>query len=58
MKEVNRVRIKGDRVTLTVVDRDSWGTIRSRRQMTFRRRAFERALRDAEVTVPWTEVPR
>jgi hypothetical protein len=58
MKEVKEVQIKGDRVTLTVEDRDRWNRLRRRQQLTFRRRQFELALRKAEVTIPWTEASR
>lgn len=58
MKEIKSIEIKGDKVTLVVQDRDSWGTVRDRRQMTFRRRHFEKALMDADITVPWKAVNR
>ena len=58
MKEIRSVTVdeKRDRVTIVVVDRDSWGSIRSRKQMTFRKRGFESALRVAEMTIPWQDV--
>ena len=60
MKEIHSVTVdeKRDRVTLVVIERDSWGTIRDRKQMTFRKRQFESSLRIAEMTVPWQDVAR
>lgn len=60
MKEIHSVTVdeNRDRVTLVVVERDSWGAIRGRKQMTFRKRQFESALRTAEMTVPWQDVTR
>ena len=57
MKEIHSIEIRGDRVRVKVHDRDAtWGWIRNRQQMTFRRRQFEQALRDAEIVVPWDQV--
>lgn len=54
--EVKSVQLNGDKVTFKFEDRASWGFVRERRQMTFRRRQFELALQQAEITVPWTDV--
>lgn len=56
MKEIDKINIRADKVTIVVVERDMWGGVRKRQQMTFRRRQFESALRTAEITVPWQEV--
>lgn len=60
MKEIHNVTVdaKRDRVTLFIVERDSWGAIRDRKQMTFRKRQVEAALCAAEMTVPWQDVAR
>lgn len=58
MKEVKSIEVRRDRVKIEVVERDRWGAIRHRQQLTFHRRGFENALRAAEMTVPWEEVRR
>jgi hypothetical protein len=45
-----------DTVRLVIVERSRWGHVTKRTQHTFRRRAFERALREAGITVPWHRV--
>lgn len=43
-------------VTLRIKERwGSYGPIRNQWQVTFTRREFERALRDAEITIPWQD---
>lgn len=39
------------RVTLTTERRNSWGTVVERRQVTFSAREFERAIKEANLTV-------
>jgi hypothetical protein len=56
VKEITSVTITHDKVTLVVVDRPYWGPARNRRQMTFRRPDFEKAMNAAQVTVPWQRV--
>lgn len=54
-KEIDKVLVTDTKVTLKIVFRDAWG-IYKRQQMTFSRRQFEVAMRDAQVTVPWNRV--
>lgn len=45
-------------VRLKITRRDYWGRIASTRQVTFSQAAFERALREADLIIPWKDVPR
>jgi len=57
----NKVKVtltETDRVRLEIEFRDSWGQVQKRQQVSFSRRVFERALRDADITVPWSAVNR
>lgn len=57
MKFVRKITLNpSGTVTLFVVERwGRYGPIRDSRRLTFERRDFERALRQAEVTVPWDQ---
>lgn len=54
--EITDVEVTNSKVTLKLARRDSWGTVRERKQMTFRRHQFERALDKAYMPVPWKGV--
>lgn len=56
MKQIHKVVVKPGKVTLTIVERDYWGAIKKRQQMTFTKRHFDKALSDAEITVPWKDL--
>ena len=58
MKKIKSIEIKKDKVKIVVEDRDLYGTVRRRQQMTFGRRHFETALQNADITVPWKAVNR
>ena len=58
MKRLEKVDVRGDKVTLVFEDRDKWGRLRRRQQITINRRNLEFALRKAEMTVPWQEVSK
>lgn len=52
------VHVNGiDTVTLKMVRRSDWGPTETF-QFTLPRRTFERALKDAQITVPWQEAVR
>lgn len=56
MKHIKDVTINENKVTLRFQDRDRYGYITARQQITLSKREFEKALRDAGVTVPWHQV--
>lgn len=55
---IQDITIKDGKVKMRFVKRNSWGTIESRQQITIPKWEFERAMREAEVTVPWKDVAR
>ena len=55
-KEIDKVEVTDTKVKLVVVDRDGWGSVRRRQQMTFNRRHFEHAMARAGILVPWSRV--
>lgn len=57
-KVIKKLELTADKVKLVVEDVDRWGYVKynSRRQMTFNRRHFENALRQALITVPWDQI--
>lgn len=58
----NRVKVEGrpgsDTVTLYIDEVESDGWVKGRKQISFRLSMFEAALRDADVVIPWAEMPR
>lgn len=52
-KEIKSITLKDKKVTMVFQERNSWGTIVGKQQITISRWALERALREAEITVPW-----
>ena len=54
--EIKSVEVTNTKVKLKLQRRNSWGNIEERKQMTFRRSQFERALDLAYMPVPWKGV--
>ena len=52
------VRVEGDKVTLVTEQQNADGYRRQRRQLSFTRRQFEKALENDEITIPWKDVIR
>lgn len=55
-REINKVEVTDTKVKIVVVERNYWGSIVRRQQMTFKRRHFEQAMANAGITVPWSRV--
>jgi len=53
MNDLEVDMIEGGKVRLTMLRKDQWGRVKERKQYTFTRRQFERALNQATITVPW-----